>query len=196
MSDEEFDEQSQKSEDENEEDYDDTTVTSVEGDELESDDEFKLDEFPLEDDDETEQTNDLEQIENTYLDDYKQKFTSDIRSEYIQKVHPEEVHITFDEMNKLSIVKRDSMGKIVDDLHKTYPILSKYEKTKIIGIRVSQLNKGATPYINFNLKTKILDNSLIAEKELIEKRLPFIIRRPIPNGQFEYWNVNDLEIIH
>ncbi len=194
MSDEEFDEQSQKSEDENEEDYDDTTVTSVEGDELESDDEFKLDEFPLEDDDETEQTNDLEQIENTYLDDYKQKFTSDIRSEYIQKVHPEEVHITFDEMNKLSIVKRDSMGKIVDDLHKTYPILSKYEKTKIIGIRVSQLNKGATPYIN--LKTKILDNSLIAEKELIEKRLPFIIRRPIPNGQFEYWNVNDLEIIH
>lgn len=194
MSDEEFDEQSQKSEDENDEDYDDTTVTSVEGDELESDDEFKLDEFPLEDDDETEQTNDLEQIENTYLDDYKQKFTSDIRSEYIQKVHPEEVHITFDEMNKLSIVKRDSMGKIVDDLHKTYPILSKYEKTKIIGIRVSQLNKGATPYIN--LKTKILDNSLIAEKELIEKRLPFIIRRPIPNGQFEYWNVNDLEIIH
>jgi hypothetical protein len=37
---------------------------------------------------------------------------------------------------------------------------------------------------------------LIAEKELLEKRLPFIVRRPIPNGKFEYWNVNDLEMIH
>ncbi len=195
MSDEEFDEQSQKSEDENDGDYDDGSVTSGEGEELESDDEFKLDEFPLDDDDETEQTNDLEQIDNIYfMDEYKQKFTSNLREDYIKKVHPEEVHITFDEMNALSIVKRDATGRIVDSLHKTYPILSKYEKTKIIGIRVSQLNKGATPYIN--LKHKILDNSLIAEKELIEKRLPFIIRRPIPNGRFEYWNINDLEIIH
>jgi DNA-directed RNA polymerase I, II, and III subunit RPABC2 len=194
MSDEEFDEQSQKSEDEIDDDFDDTTVTSGEGEDLESDDEFKLDEFPLEDDDETEQTNDLEQIDNFYLYDYKQKFTSNLREDYIQKVHPEEVHITFDEMNRLSIIKRDDKGRIVDQLHKTYPILSKYEKTKVIGIRVSQLNKGATPYIK--LKTKILDNSIIAEKELLEKRLPFIIRRPIPNGKFEYWNINDLEMIH
>jgi DNA-directed RNA polymerase I, II, and III subunit RPABC2 len=73
----------------------------------------------------------------------------------------------------------------------TYPILSKYEKAKILGLRVSQLNKGAEPYVT--IKHSILDNILIAEKELKEKKIPFIIMRPIPNGKAEYWNVNDLE---
>jgi DNA-directed RNA polymerase subunit K/omega len=192
MSDDEFEVKSQTSEEE--EDYDNNSSTTIDDAEIESDeDENNLEELYV-DDDETEQSNDLEQMDDFYLYDYKQKFTSNIRKDYIEKIHPEEVHITFDEMNKLSIIKRDENGRIIDSLHRTYPILSKYEKTKIIGIRVSQLNKGATPYIKLN--TKVLDNSLIAEKELLEKRLPFIIRRPIPNGYFEYWNINDLELIH
>ena len=40
-----------------------------------------------------------------------------------------------------------------------------------------------------------LEPSLIAEQELKEKRIPFIIKRPLPNGKYEYWNVKDLEII-
>jgi DNA-directed RNA polymerase subunit K/omega len=55
------------------------------------------------------------------------------------------------------------------------------------------LNKGSNPFIT--LKNKILDNSLIAEKELQDKALPFIIMRPIPNRSSEYWKVSDLEII-
>ena len=35
----------------------------------------------------------------------------------------------------------------------------------------------------------------INELELIQKRIPFIIRRPIPGGSCEYWNLKDLEII-
>jgi DNA-directed RNA polymerase subunit K/omega len=193
MSDDEFDIKSQTSEEE-EEYNDDASSSDTENEVLDSDeDEYKLEEMYI-DDDETEQSNDLDENEEFYLYDYKKKFTSDIRKNYIEKIHPEEVHTTFDEMYRLSIVHRDSTGRITDIYHKTFPILSKYEKTKVIGIRVSQLNKGATPYIK--LTTKILDNSLIAEKELFEKRLPFIIRRPIPNGKFEYWNVNDLEMIH
>jgi DNA-directed RNA polymerase I, II, and III subunit RPABC2 len=192
MSDDEFEVKSQNSEED--EDYDNNSATTVDEDEIDSDeDENNLEELYIDDDD-TEQSNELEQMDDFYLYDYKQKFTSNLRKDYIEKIHPEEVHITFDEMNKLSIIQRDETGRIIDPLHRTYPILSKYEKTKIIGIRVSQLNKGATPYIKLN--TKVLDNSLIAEKELIEKRLPFIIRRPIPNGNFEYWNINDLELIH
>jgi DNA-directed RNA polymerase subunit K/omega len=92
------------------------------------------------------------------------------------------------------MITRNEDGVIIDENHRTFPILSKYEKTKIIGLRVAQLNKGAEPYVA--LKTKIiLDNSLIAEKELHEKKLPFIIMRPLPNGRSEYWNVNDLEYL-
>ena len=31
--------------------------------------------------------------------------------------------------------------------------------------------------------------------ELQQKRIPFIIRRPLSNGSCEYWNVKDLENI-
>jgi DNA-directed RNA polymerase I, II, and III subunit RPABC2 len=192
MSDDEFEVKSQTSDED--EDYDNNSSTTIDDEDMDSDEEENNLEELYVDDDETEQSNDLEQMDDFYLYDYKQKFTSNIRKDYIDKIHPEEVHITFDEMNKLSVIKRDESGRITDPHHRTYPILSKYEKTKIIGIRVSQLNKGATPYVK--LTTKVLDNSLIAEKELLEKRLPFIIRRPIPNGHFEYWNINDLELIH
>ena len=125
---------------------------------------------------------------------YKTKFNDDLRNEYLQKYHPEELHKTFEEIYKLSMVQRDDNGVIVDNLHKTYPILTKYEKAKIIGLRVSQLNKGARPYIK--LERSVIDNTLVAEKELREKRIPFIIMRPIPNGTAEYWNLTDLEYIY
>jgi DNA-directed RNA polymerase I, II, and III subunit RPABC2 len=125
---------------------------------------------------------------------YKTKFNEELRNEYLQKFHPEEIHKTFDEIYKLSLVSRDENGNIIDAFHKTYPILTKYEKTKIIGLRVSQLNKGARPYIK--LERSIIDNTLIAEKELREKKIPFIIMRPIPNGTAEYWNLADLEYIY
>ena len=35
----------------------------------------------------------------------------------------------------------------------------------------------------------------LAKLELEEKRIPFIIRRPIANGSSEYWNIKDLEIL-
>jgi DNA-directed RNA polymerase I, II, and III subunit RPABC2 len=136
------------------------------------------------------QAEEEEEIEHPY----KTKFNDNLRNEYLQKYHPEELHKTFEEIYKLSLVTRDDNGVIVDDLHKTYPILSKYEKAKIIGLRVSQLNKGARPYIK--LERSVIDNTLIAEKELREKKIPFIIMRPIPNGTAEYWNLSDLEYIY
>jgi len=133
--------------------------------------------------------------EVTHLsDNYRTKFTDEMKKNHLASFHPEEIHKSFDEIFALSIITRNEDGVIVDENHRTYPILSKYEKTKIIGLRVSQLNKGAEPYVT--LKTKlILDNSLVAEKELHEKKLPFIIMRPLPNGKSEYWNVNDLEYL-
>ena len=120
MSDEEFEVKSQNSD---EEEFDNDSESNMEEDEIDSDDEEpKLDEMYL-DDDNTEQTNDLDEGEDFYLYDYKQKFTSDLRKNYIEKIHPEEVHITFDEIVRLSIVQRDSTGRIVDSLHRTFPIL-------------------------------------------------------------------------
>jgi DNA-directed RNA polymerase I, II, and III subunit RPABC2 len=128
------------------------------------------------------------------IDTYKEKFTDSLRKNHLVKFHPEEIHKPFDEIYQLSMLKRNAEGIIIDENHRTYPILSKYEKTKLLGLRVAQLNKGAMPYVPLKHST-ILDNSLIAEKELKEKKLPFIIMRPLFNGKCEYWNVNDLEYV-
>ena len=39
----------------------------------------------------------------------------------------------------------------------------------------------------------IIDAYLIAKMEFLQKKIPFIIRRPLPNGGSEYWKFADLE---
>ena len=98
-----------------------------------------------------------------------------------------------DEINTLCTVVRNKHGIIIDPFHKTLPFLTKYEKTRILGERASQLNLGGKPYINID--PSIIDGYLIALKELEEKKIPYIIRRPLPNGGCEYWKLKDLEIL-
>lgn len=80
-----------------------------------------------------------------------------------------------------------------DPAHKTYPFLTVYEKTKIIGLRANQLSQGSRPFIN--VPEHITDVREIARLELEQKRLPFIVKRPMPNGSYEYWRLADLIIL-
>ena len=126
-------------------------------------------------------------------DDMLQKFDHETKKKYIAAHHPECLSFNHEETETLSRVVRDENGRIVDPYHKTLPFLTKYEKTRILGIRTKQLNEGAKPYIDVN--PTIIDGYIIAQLELEHKRLPFIIRRPIPNGGSELWKLQDLEII-
>ena len=42
---------------------------------------------------------------------------------------------------------------------------------------------------------EVIDGYIIAERELMQKKIPFIIKRPISNDKFEYWRLEDLEIV-
>ena len=131
-------------------------------------------------------------------DEYVSKVDNEKKMEYIRKTHTQEVSKTYEEMSSLTKVTRlknktDGEDIIVDEYHKTVPILTKYEKTRILGLRVSQLNQGAPRYISIN--ENIIDNYIIAEKELRLKKLPFIVTRPLPNGEKEHWCLRDLEIL-
>tara|TARA_Y100000389_G_scaffold72040_1_gene68790 strand:+ start:1222 stop:1866 length:645 start_codon:yes stop_codon:yes gene_type:complete len=127
-------------------------------------------------------------------EELEEKFNIDDKKKYIKTYHTQELKDSYNDINVLSIVERDIDNNIIDDNHKTVPILTKYEKTRILGTRLSQLNDGAKPYINIE-NTVIIDNNIIAEKELLEKKIPIIIMRPLPNGKKEYWRLSDLEII-
>ena len=126
-------------------------------------------------------------------DDYLQKFDENIKKNYIQNNHPECLIDNLHLVESLSKITRNNDGIIIDDYHKTVPFLTKYEKTRVIGQRIQQLNNGAKVYIN--ISDNIIDNNVIAEIELKEKKIPFIIRRPLPDNSFEYWKLQDLELI-
>ena len=128
-----------------------------------------------------------------YDDSYLQKFDSEVTKNYINDFHPECLIQNYDEITKLTTVVRDSNNIIVDPLHRTIPFLTKYEKARVLGQRAKQIETGAKPFIS--VPENIIDGYVIAELELQQKRIPFIIRRPIPGGAFEYWNIRDLEMI-
>jgi len=125
--------------------------------------------------------------------DYLQKFDKEIRDNYILEFHPETEVNNYNEIYALAKVQRNKDNIVVDDLHKTVPILTKFEKTKILGLRAKQINNGAKPMIT--LEHPVIDGYLIALKELEEKKIPVIIRRPLPNNTSEYWHLKDLELI-
>lgn len=152
-------------------------------DEKKSDDEILSDiddvsDIDVSDDD----INDTPNINQVF--DYKRK-------EALDMYHPECRDINYEEMISLSNVIRDNKGHIVDPLHKTIPILTKFEETKVLGIRISQLENGSDPLVNVDDE---VEPTYIAEKELQEGVLPFIICRPLPGGRKEFWKLKDLEM--
>lgn len=124
---------------------------------------------------------------------YLQKFDKEINDNYLVNFHPECVSHNYDEVIAMSKVVRDENGIIIDDLHKTLPFMTKFEKARVLGQRAKQINSGATPFVK--VPENVIDGYLIAELELKQKRVPFIIRRPLPNGGSEYWSIKDLEDI-
>lgn len=126
-------------------------------------------------------------------EDYLQKFNRTIGEDYILKCHPESISHNYDEVLAMAKVVRDGDGIIIDKLHRTIPFLTKYEKARILGQRAKQIDSGATPFVT--VPENVIDGYIIATMELQQKRIPFIIRRPLPNGGCEYWRVSDLEDI-
>jgi DNA-directed RNA polymerase I, II, and III subunit RPABC2 len=139
------------------------------------------------------QNSDVEDDRDIEDENYLQKFNSEIHKNYIMDYHPECLNHNYDEIAALSKVTRDEFNIIIDPLHKTVPYLTKYERARILGQRAKQIECGSKPFVK--VPENIIDSNIIAELELQQKKIPFIIRRPLPNGGSEYWNLKDLEII-
>lgn len=121
-----------------------------------------------------------------------EKFNTEYKNNVLTNHHNECLSLSKEEVEKLIIVHKNADNIIIDELHKTIPVLTKYEKTKILGLRVVQLNNNAKPYINAN---ENMTNIEIALKEIELKKIPLIIKRPLSNNKFEYWRLKDLEIL-
>jgi len=139
------------------------------------------------------ENSDDDEDDDDYQTPYLQKFNAEINKNYILDFHPECAVNNYDEISVLTQVIRDTANNVIDDLHKTIPFLTKYERTRVIGQRAKQINSGAKAFVK--VPENVIDGYLIAELELMQKRIPFIIRRPTPGGGCEYWNLKDLEVV-
>ena len=126
-------------------------------------------------------------------ENYLQKFEESMKDNIIENFHPELKSHNYEEVNNLAKVVRNEQGEIIDPLHKSLPFITKYEKSRVIGERAKQINTGAQPLIS--VEPNMIDGYLIALKEFEEKKTPFIIKRPMPNGGCEYWRLSDLEVL-
>jgi len=196
-------------EDENESDQDiDDKISINSDDEIDSDleefselpenqenkNDLQLDLLDGEEPNKTNQIDINDESDEEYDEEYYQKFSQGLNTNFLEYFHSETKIPNYMEIEELSQVIRDKNNLIIDENHKTIPILTKYEKTRILGQRAKQINNGSKPFIN--LPESIIDGYTIAELELKEKKIPFIIRRPLPNGKSEYLKIKDLEIYY
>jgi DNA-directed RNA polymerase I, II, and III subunit RPABC2 len=97
-----------------------------------------------------------------------------------------------DEKKKIYVNKEDRISK---------PFLTKYERARIIGDRTRQLIGGAKPMIkNYTgidpKQIAILELNLALDKKNKNLAyLPFIIERPRPDGKYESWYLNELNML-
>tara|TARA_B100001094_G_scaffold323918_1_gene375637 strand:+ start:1059 stop:1415 length:357 start_codon:yes stop_codon:yes gene_type:complete len=73
--------------------------------------------------------------------------------------------------------------------YQTNALITKYEKTRVLSERASQINEGSLPLISHPEKYSNAYDIAVAEYN--EKKIPFIIKRPYGNT-YEYWRLADL----
>lgn len=84
---------------------------------------------------------------------------------------------------------RSVTAKLKHSTKGTSAYLTKYEKARIIGVRASQLERGAPSLVD---TTGMISVAKIAEKELAQGLMPLTINRPYPNGKIVVVPVSQL----
>lgn len=161
--------------------------------EEEEDEEEQGDKYDNQNIDFSDNEDDDDDEEDDANDNYLQKFNESLKTNVIAEHHPELIVQNFHEVDALCTIVRNADGIIIDPLHKTLPFITKYEKAKVLGERAKQLNSGAEPFVEMG--DEMIDGYLIAMAEFEQKKIPMIVRRPLPNGGSEFWRLADLEVL-
>lgn len=143
-----------------------------------NDEEFEIEEEIIEDEDseyESEEEDEDEEDENNQQDN--------------KDIENEDEEIFIDDGRETEITSEKEALYVNKENRVSNSRLTKYELVRILGERTNQLTMGAKPLVK-NINE--LSYEKIAEAELLLNMLPFKIKRPLPNGMFEIWNLDEL----
>ena len=101
-------------------------------------------------------------------------------------------YVSMEDDINLEEIFADEDNNIIKQDRITKPILTKYEKVRILSTRIKQLAQGAKPMLK---NYSGLSSKEMALEELKNKIIPIIIERPVPNVGIEKWKLSELEII-
>ncbi len=130
----------------------------------------------------------------TGVEEESGQVTKDSRArKYLTQHHPEcRIDYIEDVAKKIPLAAYPPVAGR-DPNHKSVPYLTQFEKTKLIGFRSNQLAQGARPLIQ--VPAHVTDVIEIARLELEQRRLPYLLKRPMPDGTYEYWRLADLIVL-
>ena len=98
---------------------------------------------------------------------------------------------------EVSSVMRENVVESLKEDRTTQPYYTKYEYVTLVGIRAQQLADGSKPLSSIEGMTKSdpLFVWKLAEKEIAEGKLPFIIHRRMSSDKSEYWSASELSVM-
>lgn len=92
-----------------------------------------------------------------------------------------------EEDNKFTVLAQNEYKHA--PLKRTRPVLSKFERCRVLATRAEQISRGTIALVD---KLDGDSPSQTAEREFAAGRIPFIIRRYLPDGSSEDWRLEDL----
>jgi DNA-directed RNA polymerase subunit K/omega len=158
----------------------------------ESDDE--IDE--IEDEDDVEESDDIDELDEDEDVDSDNEINIELETD-VNKCALEDINDDDEEYILNDYGDIPTEGNVTEYISKENRIspnrLTKYEMVRILGERTNQLMAGAKPLIK-NYQSLSYDK--IAEEEFIKNMIPYKIKRPLPNGKFEIWTLDELSKDH
>ena len=138
--------------------------------------------------------------ENDFDDDNDEEFTNeeDFGDELVEENDDQEEVLDENKNEKSTLKSNDfkilTFENVITEINtkpkKTIPFLTKFEKARIMGVRLQQLAYGAKPRVHIEGLNSIQE---IVEQELIQRKIPFIIRRTLPNNSYEDWRMEEFK---
>ncbi len=145
------------------------------------------------DEDGSSTTDDIDSSLSNAIEIYRKIYEKDDMTEKEQKEIEQEIEI----MQKREIITQAEKYEPVEIQNPTNtiatgpPTLTRFEKARIMGSRALQLSLGAPPFIDFSKNTT---TSLeIAMEELQQRVIPIVIRRTLPNGDYQNIPIEQFE---
>ncbi|XP_041351589.1 DNA-directed RNA polymerases I, II, and III subunit RPABC2-like [Gigantopelta aegis] len=90
---------------------------------------------------------------------------------------------------QMEILPNDAARQVEPQKRITSRFMTKYERARVLGTRALQIAMCAPVMVELEGET---DPLKIAMKELKARKVPFIIRRYLPDGSYEDWSLEEL----